>query len=61
MKALERVSQEEAQRRLEICKGNEEYYPCDYYFKATGNCKRCGCFVKLKTKFKTQSCPINKW
>jgi|DEB0MinimDraft_10_1074344.scaffolds.fasta_scaffold02741_4 hypothetical protein len=27
----------------------------------TGNCKMCGCFVKLKTEYKDENCPLNKW
>lgn len=44
------VPEEKAQERLEICKGNEEFAPCDFYLKLTGQCKRCGCVTKLKTK-----------
>nr|WP_246846765.1 hypothetical protein [Leptospira barantonii] len=24
-------------------------------------CSLCGCFVRLKTKLKSESCPISKW
>nr|WP_235596206.1 DUF6171 family protein [Leptospira weilii] len=24
-------------------------------------CSVCGCFVRLKTKLKQESCPIKKW
>ncbi|EMO96079.1 MULTISPECIES: DUF6171 family protein [Leptospira] len=24
-------------------------------------CSVCGCFVRLKTKIKSESCPISKW
>ena len=24
-------------------------------------CKKCGCFVALKTKLKTEKCPEGKW
>lgn len=34
---------------------------CEYFFKPTGTCKKCGCFMKLKTKIKAASCPIGKW
>lgn len=27
----------------------------------SGNCKICGCFVNEKTKYKDESCPLNKW
>jgi len=66
MALLEFVDDEERKKRLEICVGNEDYYPCDKYLKLTGNCKVCGCFVKAKTKIKKrgnhiEKCPLNKW
>jgi|TARA_R110000744_G_scaffold380418_1_gene501146 hypothetical protein len=44
------VSEEKAQERIEICKGNEKYAPCEKYMKLTGQCKSCGCVLKMKTK-----------
>ena len=38
-----------------------ECQTCEYFFKPTGTCKKCGCFLKLKTKIKAASCPIGKW
>jgi|TARA_R110001592_G_scaffold45804_3_gene146182 hypothetical protein len=66
MALIEFVKPSEAKYRLEMCKGNEEYYPCDSYFKLTGTCKKCGCFVKAKTKVykrgnHIEKCPLNKW
>jgi len=26
-----------------------------------GRCKRCGCYMKLKSKFHSMRCPIGKW
>lgn len=43
------------QERINICNN------CDYLFQPTRNCKLCGCFIDLKTKLKSSSCPINKW
>tara|TARA_R100001594_G_C3985928_1_gene251248 strand:+ start:481 stop:849 length:369 start_codon:yes stop_codon:yes gene_type:complete len=34
---------------------------CEFLFKPTGNCKKCGCFMKVKTKVATARCPIGKW
>ena len=34
---------------------------CEFLFKPTNNCKKCGCFMKVKTKIATASCPIGKW
>lgn len=66
MAIIEYVPEAEAKRRIEICKGNEDFYPCEKYFALTGNCKSCGCFLKAKTKIKTRGnhverCPLNKW
>ena len=41
--------------RIEICKG------CVYYFKPTGNCKRCLCFMKLKCRLAPMECPEGYW
>ena len=40
--------------RWDLCKGCEFLLP-------TNNCKKCGCFMKLKTRVATASCPIGKW
>ena len=37
--------------RITICKS------CVYYFKPTGNCKICKCFMKVKARIATQHCP----
>ena len=34
---------------------------CEFLFKPTNSCKKCGCFMKVKTKVATASCPIGKW
>lgn len=34
---------------------------CDKYFKPTGNCLECGCFVREKVELKNQNCPLNYW
>jgi len=48
-----KVSEDIAKRRLQICK------KCPHLFKT--NCTRCGCFVKIKTEYADQECPIKKW
>ena len=42
-------------KRVAICND------CEFLVKATGNCKKCGCFIKAKTKVATVACPIGKW
>ena len=34
---------------------------CEFLFKPTNTCKKCGCFVDAKTKIATASCPVGKW
>jgi hypothetical protein len=41
--------------RLEICK------VCEFYRAKTNQCRKCGCFMKLKTKLEHAKCPIGKW
>ena len=42
-------------RRWEECQG------CEHLIKATSQCKKWGCFMKVKTRGSTASCPIGKW
>ena len=42
-------------QRLEICRA------CDYVFKPTMQCKKCGCFLHAKTMLSNQRCDIGKW
>lgn len=41
--------------RLEICRS------CEFFRARTETCKKCGCFMKLKTKLHNAKCPIGKW
>ena len=41
--------------RMAICK------ECPHYFNLTGQCKKCLCFVKVKTRLAPMACPIKKW
>lgn len=34
---------------------------CEELIKLTGQCSRCGCFIKLKAKYAKSFCPIGKW
>ncbi len=38
-----------------------ECHDCEHFIKATSQCKKCGCFMKVKTRFATARCPIGKW
>jgi len=41
--------------RIAICKG------CVFYFKPTGTCKDCGCFMKIKARLAPMACSQKKW
>jgi len=41
--------------RMAICKG------CTYYFKLTGSCKICKCFMKIKARIAPMECPKKYW
>jgi len=49
------TSQEVYEDRLAICKD------CKYYFKLTGQCKRCLCFMSLKARIAPMECPEKYW
>jgi hypothetical protein len=51
----ERATDELAKERLDICKACPDVIP------VVNQCKRCGCFMDLKTKLKISKCPIGKW
>lgn len=44
-----------AKERLMICRR------CPYYLDLTAQCKICLCFMHIKTKLKSSSCPKGKW
>jgi len=41
--------------RYSICKS------CPELIKLTKQCKKCGCFMAVKSKMKLASCPLGKW
>lgn len=47
------VTEEEYNKRLEICKG------CPFY--KYSRCTKCGCFMNFKSKLNSGSCPEGKW
>jgi hypothetical protein len=50
-----RSDKELIEHRLAIC--NE----CPYFNKTLAKCKKCGCFMKLKSTLRQAKCPIGKW
>ena len=55
LKSKTKVSDEEKNNRLNIC------LSCPELIKITKQCKKCGCFMELKTKLENAKCPIGKW
>ena len=51
----EYVEESVAKDRFDICKS------CPELIKLTSQCKKCGCFMKIKTTLAHATCPINKW
>lgn len=49
------ADQKVTEERRAICNS------CEHYIKWTTQCKKCGCFMKLKTKLSNVKCPLNKW
>jgi len=49
------VEEEIYEKRIAICK------ECIYYSKILGNCKICGCFMKIKARISNQHCPKYYW
>lgn len=52
---VEKVLEQEAKLRLEICRS------CPELTEHTEQCKKCLCFMPAKVKIKKASCPIGKW
>lgn len=54
-KKMGRVNSSIHNERMDICRA------CPELIKLTFQCKKCGCFMKEKTKLADASCPLNKW
>ena len=58
------TSQEEAERRWEICKACPKLLydePNPDTGKKDGRCPLCGCFMNVKVHYAVAECPIGKW
>ena len=44
-----------SEERMAICKN------CEWLRPIINQCKKCGCFMNLKTKIKSTKCPLRKW
>ena len=50
-----RASDEVVDARMAICTN------CEFFKKNGARCKKCNCFMKLKTDLLHATCPIGKW
>jgi hypothetical protein len=50
---LKTTDEDEGDRRMQICIG------CEYY--QDGRCQKCGCYLKAKASWLSESCPVGKW
>jgi len=50
---MENVSETQYETRLKIC----EVCP----FRKDTQCTKCGCYIELKAKWATSTCPDNRW
>ena len=51
----ERAERELTEYRLNICQ------TCPMFNKYSKRCRKCGCFMKLKSTLKQAKCPLHKW
>ena len=50
----EKVDPNVRDSRLAVCNACE-------FMLLTGNCMKCGCFMRAKSWMKTKKCPVGKW
>ena len=52
-----KVTPKEAKARMDTCLG------CEFITGELNKerCKKCGCWLRLKTQFQAEGCPIGKW
>ena len=43
------------EKRLDICK------KCEHFRSWSNQCGKCGCFMNIKTRFRSLECPEGKW
>ena len=44
-----------SEQRFSVCQA------CPELISLTSQCKKCGCFMTVKTKMQAAKCPLNKW
>lgn len=43
------------EKRMSICQ------QCEHMDKLNVKCNQCGCFLRVKTKWESEKCPLDKW
>jgi hypothetical protein len=51
----ERSDKNLIEQRLAICNS------CEWFNKRLAKCRKCGCFMHLKTTLRRAKCPMDKW
>jgi hypothetical protein len=49
------IDEETKNKRMELCNS------CDFFDSQYKRCRKCGCFMEHKIKFKDVQCPIKLW
>ena len=52
---LPKLEAEEIERRMATCRG------CENFIHGQNRCAMCGCFAALKSRMRSQHCPVGKW
>ena len=55
MASKPKLTEDLVQKRLDQC------LSCEHLIQMTKQCKKCGCFMQLKTKLEKATCPLGKW
>ena len=50
-----KIDVSQASVRMDICRG------CPELLGLTHQCKKCGCFMDIKTQLEAAKCPLGKW
>lgn len=49
------LEEKDIELRYSICRS------CEFFHTISDRCTKCGCFLKTKTAWRSQKCPIGKW
>lgn len=49
------TTDKEQKKRIETCK------LCEFYNPISRRCRKCGCFMQIKTRLRLANCPMGFW